>query len=47
MGYRSKLSGVGGHDVTAAQLSTVKDCSPVMALPRIKAWISWVPTKTP
>lgn len=24
-------------------LPTVKDCNPVMALPRIRAWMSWVP----
>lgn len=24
-------------------LSTLKACSPVMALPRIRAWMSWVP----
>lgn len=49
MGYRSKAAEVSVHDVysreTAAHLSTVKDCSPVMALPRIRAWMSWVPTK--
>lgn len=49
MGNRSKAAEVSVHDVysreTAAHLSTVKDCSPVMALPRIRAWMSWVPTK--
>lgn len=40
-----RMAVIDGFPQADIYFATVKDCSPVMALPRIKAWISRVPIK--